>query len=330
MSDYIPTPGYLYVLYNSSFEDGTYKLGRAQDLDQRKAGYTTPYVRDSEYLYTSSLLQDYVYAENMIKKKLADVRVRPDREFFKCSLDRIMSCFDEIEEFFKENDTIEKLQLHARPLLNRTANLQNSNADGTFICNTCNRKFTRKYNLDRHNNTCNIASHDNNQSNVCGSTYDENNGKLYQLKVNNEFQLIKGIEMEHDILNIKLDLANQLIKEKDERIKEKDERIKEKNEIIKEKDKQLELINTGELNSIILRYISNSFTKTGEIIPIKPINDGKCIKKQMRPLISESESSDESDTSSENNKKRCTKKQPLSSEKLEKNNKQKISHKKQK
>ena len=52
----------------------------------------------------------------------------------------------------------------------------------------------------------------------------------------------------------------------------------------------LEQITTGELNKLILQYISNYFsiTKTGRSAPIKPIGDVKCIKKQQsnRSIIS--------------------------------------------
>ena len=71
MSDYVPTPGYLYILHNPSYEEDVYKLGYARDLDQRMMGYSTPYVKDSNYLHTSSVLLDSVLAEKMLEEKLA-------------------------------------------------------------------------------------------------------------------------------------------------------------------------------------------------------------------------------------------------------------------
>ena len=89
----------------------------------------------------------------------------------------------------------------------------------------------------------------------------------------------------------------------------------------------LELISTGELNKMILQYISNYFsiTKTGQSVPIKPTSNLKCIKKEVPLPSSESEpeSSDEpeseienedlSDESDEDNKKKYIKKRRSSS-----------------
>jgi len=58
----------------------------------------------------------------------------------------------------------------------------------------------------------------------------------------------------------------------------------------------LELITTGDLNKMILQYISNYFsiTKTGQSAPIKPTSNLNCIKKLVLPLSSESNSEIES------------------------------------
>ena len=222
MSDYVPIPGYLYILHNPSFEEDTYKLGRAQDLDQRKNGYATPYVRNSEYLHTSSVLLDSVLAEKMLEEKLADVKVRKDREFYKCSVDRIKICFTEIEAFFKENNTIEKLQSYAKPIVS-LSNKKKNNVNSKCTCDACGKTFTLNKNLKRHLNQCNIIKYLKENENDNKQHPDINNDinteiKILQLKLDELAQLIKDKDIKNEILQLKLDYANQLIIEKDERI----------------------------------------------------------------------------------------------------------------
>ena len=53
--------GYLYILWNPVYESygpNVYKLGKTQNLNKRKSGYTTPYIEGSIYKYTSSYFND--------------------------------------------------------------------------------------------------------------------------------------------------------------------------------------------------------------------------------------------------------------------------------
>ena len=337
MSDYVPIPGYLYILYNPSFEDDTYKLGRAHDLDSRIGGYSTPYVQNSKYLYTTSVLLDSVIAENMLKEKLVDARVRSNREFYKCSLDRIKVCFNEIEAFFKENDTIEKLQVYVKLISNNIEKSEQSNVCSKWICNACNKTFAQKRNLIRHYDRCDIGKYikaDKNKD--IDKEKKENEINILQLKLNEATSVIKELEHKNNKLIKELEHKNnKLIKELEQKNNEQQRSIEilqinlnganAKNE---EKDKRIEDFrkyceyfmagNSGTIKDLcnILklnkesRNIPNNIN-TDANAPIKPTSNLKCIQKRQPSTSSESESESEEEEEKSNKKKVLTKKRSI-------------------
>ena len=73
------TGGYLYVLWNPVYEtygQDVYKLGKTQNLPQRKNGYITPYIDDSLYKYTSPYFDDMDMAEQLVFVLLKKYRIK--------------------------------------------------------------------------------------------------------------------------------------------------------------------------------------------------------------------------------------------------------------
>lgn len=109
---YNPVPGYIYCLYNEMFNyygSDVFKLGCTENLEKRMHGYTTSYFEQSFYKVISNILCDKKMAERILFNKLKIYRMGEKREFFKCDYDKIKKAFQEIQDFFTEYDTKEKL-----------------------------------------------------------------------------------------------------------------------------------------------------------------------------------------------------------------------------
>lgn len=93
--------GHLYIMQNECYKNydaNFYKLGRTKNLDQRMKGYRTPFLERSEYLYTSSVFDSCVDAEYVLFCIMKKYRVHPKREFFICSLQKIIEVIKKLEE----------------------------------------------------------------------------------------------------------------------------------------------------------------------------------------------------------------------------------------
>lgn len=95
--------GHVYCLYNEVYEhygSNVYKLGKSQDVNQRLKSYTTSYIEPSVIEHESVELANYVLAENILFSILGKYRVKPNREFFDCHLDKIKHTISKIEKMF--------------------------------------------------------------------------------------------------------------------------------------------------------------------------------------------------------------------------------------
>ena len=102
--------GYLYCLFNEMFKyygDDVYKLGYCNNIEQRKKGYTTSYIKEIEFKYISGNIKYYEIAEHLLFKELKEYRISKDREFFKCNLDLIISKIKNISDLFKNENIVD-------------------------------------------------------------------------------------------------------------------------------------------------------------------------------------------------------------------------------
>lgn len=106
-----PKYGYLYCLYNEIFKfygENVRKLGKAKDLNKRKNGYMTCYLKPSNMEIVTKQLKNYHIGERLLFIFLKKYRLLNNREFFNCPLPIIQETFKQIEQIFEEN-TIDKI-----------------------------------------------------------------------------------------------------------------------------------------------------------------------------------------------------------------------------
>ena len=102
MSKHTFDVGYLYVFYHPTFQqygENVYKLGKTNDLQARKQNaYTTGFLTDGNYLYTSTQFKDYHRAERVLFYLLRRERCRKNREFFQVDLQRVIDIIHHLEQ----------------------------------------------------------------------------------------------------------------------------------------------------------------------------------------------------------------------------------------
>ena len=95
--------GYLYCLINDMYEKDMYKLGKTINKSQRKKSYTTSYLKDSKYIYTTKILENCNYAEKILFHILNEYRMTKRREFFKGDIDYFIDAIKYVENLNYED-----------------------------------------------------------------------------------------------------------------------------------------------------------------------------------------------------------------------------------
>ena len=91
--------GYIYVMYNTLFEEDVYKIGRSKNCEKRLNSYVTSYYIPPIIIYKSPLLPDCIIAELLIRQRLSEYKIKNhSREFFKCHIEIIKNAIDEISQ----------------------------------------------------------------------------------------------------------------------------------------------------------------------------------------------------------------------------------------
>jgi hypothetical protein len=104
--------GYIYCLYNPMYNNNgniIYKLGQTSNLSNRLSSYSTSYLEKSEFIITSENLLDKNLAEKLLFEELRKYRINNNREFFNCNIEVIKEAFVNVQNFFIENNTLEKI-----------------------------------------------------------------------------------------------------------------------------------------------------------------------------------------------------------------------------
>ncbi len=112
--------GVLYCMNNEMFETDIYKIGRTKDIIKRKKNYTTPYIKEIEYLYVTKYLPDCKKAEKILHYLLKKYRINQDREFFKINIKIIIENMKFIEnlDYYILNFYYNKINQGLNPIIN--------------------------------------------------------------------------------------------------------------------------------------------------------------------------------------------------------------------
>jgi hypothetical protein len=100
--------GYIYILYNEMYNYYTQsddepntiivKIGKTNDIQKRLTGYTTAYLKPSEIKHLSQQVNQYSLAEKLVHSKLAQYRMKRNREIFKVPIAIAIQTIDEVVE----------------------------------------------------------------------------------------------------------------------------------------------------------------------------------------------------------------------------------------
>lgn len=95
--------GLIYCMTNVCFNyygNDIYKLGNTDNLEKRTQSYVTNYIDPCQYVLRSKCLNNCELAEQILFYILDSYRINPNREFFKCPIDKIKDAFVSIEIMF--------------------------------------------------------------------------------------------------------------------------------------------------------------------------------------------------------------------------------------
>jgi hypothetical protein len=146
--------GKLYILFHETFAqygENIYKIGRSVDpKDRMKNAYTTPFLTNAKYLYTSSEFDDVVRAERILFFLLRRERIRDRREFFEISLERAIAVIKRLERLEGEIPFVKLYALMSLQLIpyGMIKQLQTGEAAAEYIDRLNPEEFDRSLDMD--------------------------------------------------------------------------------------------------------------------------------------------------------------------------------------
>jgi hypothetical protein len=185
--------GFIYCLYNpiyKTYGNNIYKLGHTKNLNKRLNQYKTGYLEKSEYLLTSSKLQNRILGETMLFNELVKYRMNTHREFFNCDIKIIKETFEKIEKYFNlvESNNTSKITEN-----NNTTEINNMSIKmKNNICDICNKKYKSYQSLWNHNKKFHekLEKKIEYTCNICSKIFDNRHKKFYHQKKCNKQNIL--------------------------------------------------------------------------------------------------------------------------------------------
>lgn len=104
--------GYVYCMCNEIFNfygDDVYKLGNTINVKKRLLNYITSYLNPSKIIILSKKLTDKYLGEQMLFDFLKEHRIKENKEFFKCKIEKIREMIHKVEKIM-ETENMEELR----------------------------------------------------------------------------------------------------------------------------------------------------------------------------------------------------------------------------
>jgi len=202
--------GYLYCIYNSFYDENTYKLGKTINLKKRINSYSTGYLDKCVVKYESEILNNYTLAENLLFHLLDKYRIKQNREFFKCELSVIIDNINIVSNMFYNKKNIIYLDKFISIIQIDISNIIYDLKINNFIQLDIDNVM---YNL-KINNFNNILIDDNIQNDFCLTTHSltslneiNNDYMKYKLKIfglhdNNNHILYNFPKLKNELINL--------------------------------------------------------------------------------------------------------------------------------
>jgi len=154
--------GFIYCLYNDSFEENMYKLGYTKNLKSRLHTYNTQYITPAIIKYCKPV-SDSKSAETILFTKMEKYRIYKNKEFFKCDFPIIKKAFDEVSimlNVHKKNithdeefniETKQEIKPETKQEIKpETKQEIKPNSKKKYQCDKCKKYFHQKSNYDKH------------------------------------------------------------------------------------------------------------------------------------------------------------------------------------
>ena len=133
-------------------------------------------------------------------------------------LNRKIKCERSIDSYKYTDDEIKTLSLEKKNTNNEDNIVNSKNLQNIYICEKCNKSYSRKFNLDRHKDKCcsktNVETNIVNINNTCNTSNTINNNILINLKIepfDNEWDVSKINKFtRHSLLFSKIMYTNLL------------------------------------------------------------------------------------------------------------------------
>ena len=94
--------GYVYIFTNESFRDGWVKIGKTQDIKRRLKDLDNTSCPLPFKVYATMKTSKYNEAEELVQEFIAhfnsDLRIRPNREYFKVSPEEALKIFYQVKK----------------------------------------------------------------------------------------------------------------------------------------------------------------------------------------------------------------------------------------
>lgn len=145
--------GYIYVLFNQMYKyygENIYKIGETENCGKRIYDYSTPYIENPLMVYKSQLLIDCRLAESLIFDRLKDCRLRHNREFFRCPIERIKSTIDEVSSLLLDPSCVCPIKTDHKFLIIPSKKIELKPHVIRLKCHLCGYLFTQRSHLYRH------------------------------------------------------------------------------------------------------------------------------------------------------------------------------------